>query len=193
MMTRRIAVLAALALPFLSSCKAARFLTGNCEAESIEVVWPVEIRRDGVASTTTLRSAVTLANVGSPAYELLRASLVDGTLSRDIAVIWNVPAFGGTGGIAMRHRAVLAPTGTAQIANASEFGGWGTADNPVANAFAHVRTTQAATVTSGTIRQLSSAPSRYQITIDATEASGSRLQISGEASFFKRVEKTSCY
>jgi hypothetical protein len=184
-------LITAIAVIQLSACASA---LGVCRKETLAVNWPVQIQRGTTTTSATLESSISRSNVSPPAYDQLMAGLVDGTLQQDLVAIWNVPAFEGNGGIAIRHPIVLAPSGSAEIINGTEFGGWGVAartDRPTA--VAHVRTSAPVTVTSGTIQRLSSAPARYRITIVGTEASGQAIRITGDASFSRRSERRSCF
>ena len=193
-MKRRVATFLCAAAGVLStaSCAGLDFLSSRCDVEVIAVTWPVQIRRDGSTTTATLASSASRRDLGSPAFDQMRAALVDGTLAQDIWVTWNVPAFGGTGAVALTHRVVLGPTGATAVHDAGELAGWGlSSDRGIAAAA--VRTASAASVTGGSIQQLGSAPSRYRVSLEARESGGASLQITGDVSFASRMERRACF
>ena len=179
-------------LPLLQSCRTTELLFGQCTRERIAVSWPVQITRGGETRAATLTGS---AGPGLDDYATLRLALIEGTLSQNPNVVWTVPAFGGNGSfIALSHPYVITPPAGMSVTDGGGFGGWGVQIpiDPPRVAWASIRTTDVARVTSGHIAMIGSAPARYRIELDAVEGGGAPIRVRGDASFALVRERGPC-
>lgn len=184
--------LAILSLPALQACRTTELFFGQCTRERIVVSWPVQITQGGETRAATLTGS-TGPDVND--YAILRAALIEGTLSQNPNVMWIVPAFGSNGSfIALSHPYVVTPPAGVRLADGGGFGGWGVqhAIDPPSVAWASLRTATLATVTGGHIAMLASAPARYRIEIDAVDAAGRPIRVRGDAAFALVRERGPC-
>lgn len=189
---RRAAALALFTLPALQSCQTTELFFGQCTRERLVVSWPVQITQGGETRAVTLTGS-TGPDVND--YALLRAALVEGTLSQNPNVMWIVSAFGSNGSfIALSHPYVITPPAGMSVADGGGFGGWGVQIpiDPPRVAWASIRTSAFATVTRGHITMLASAPARYRIELDAVDAAGRAIRVRGDAAFALVRERGPC-
>ncbi len=177
------------------SCSTLEFLTGDCDAEYLEVRWPTTIVRGTSTSTSTIFHRLAQANVGPQEFETLKGIFIRGEPGTASVVMWSVGAFQiNEGYISFTHRASLPAGEVIPIDGAFEGGGWGTAfGRPNSAGTVGVRASDfVATSATGALTVLQGVPLRVRIDFTARSASSEVMRISGDAQFQLTTEAVSC-
>ncbi|MEO5580202.1 MAG: hypothetical protein ABIR58_06045 [Gemmatimonadaceae bacterium] len=178
-----------------TSCSTLEFLTGDCDAEYLEVMWPTTIVRGASTSTSTILHRLAPANVGPQEFEKLKGIFIRGEPGTASVVMWSVGAFGINGGyISFAHRASLPAGEVIPIDGAFEGAGWGTGfGRPNSAGTVGVRASDfVGKSASGALTVLQGLPLRVRIDFTARSASSEVIRISGDAQFQLKTEAVSC-
>ena len=189
MSTRRTSTLRALAgLVFACGAMgldACSYPFGPCETERIEVTLDGSIRRAGVTSDVRWIDSVADGNVGRPAYEDLRAILIEGASPGAVAVVWTIAAFDSNpGAVAFAVNGTLSTGTVLPVQRVFDGGGWGRLSLGAEPVLINVRAGDfiASSVT-GTLQVLDSAPLRLHVDVEVASDRGERIRIQGEIRF----------
>jgi hypothetical protein len=176
-------------------CSTVRVLTGKCEAEFVELGWPIMIEQSGHTTTSRLSERITRTSLGSAEYDRVKAALILGEAAPGTAVMWSASAFNVNGG----YIGVLLPVPvsagqTVPIEGAFVGGGWGLRSvRPGAPATIGLRSSDfVATFAGGSLQVTGIRPLAVHVDFTANSASNAALRIVGNAQFSVRNGSVRC-
>jgi hypothetical protein len=178
-----------------TGCSTFHVHTGRCEAEFIELDWPIMIEQAGRTTTSRLSERIAKSNLGSAAYEGVKAALIRGEVPPGTAVMWSASAFNVNGG----YIAVLLPLPvsagqTLPVEGAFEGGGWGLRSvRAGAPATIALRSSDfSATFAGGSVKVMGIGPLSAHVDFTASNAANATIRIVGDAQFSVRNESVIC-
>jgi hypothetical protein len=182
------------ALVLFAACSDAPRRGRTCIVQQLEVTWPATIERGGVATSERLAAVLAPTHVTPEAFDSLTETMVRGR-PRAPTVLWSVPAFNvNPGGISVVHGGALRRGEVLRVVGVQDGGGWGVMP-PLqrGNALVGVEAGEfVASAVSGTIVVLETQPFALRLDVTASDTTGARIRVRGEAQFSFRRERQPC-